>query len=201
MQTLVIEGPMNEMAEKKIKKLNNEIDSGKHIFLFLFMVGCGPCNSTKEPWLKIKTYLKEEHTKNPNIVVAMVDKDFYPKLTRAGKEPIGFPTLRYISANDAEEYEDAKLDVRDRSAKSFADWIELKVGKKGVMKGVMKGGKMPGHTISCKKAVFKRRAGGRRNRTRRGGKWSLKYKRSIDCKRPKGFSQKQHCKSKKNRKN
>ena len=25
-------------------------------------------------------------------------------------------------------------------------------------------------------------------------KWSLKYKRSIDCKRPKGFSQRQHCK-------
>ncbi len=25
-------------------------------------------------------------------------------------------------------------------------------------------------------------------------KWSLKYKRSIDCKHPKGFSQKQHCK-------
>ena len=25
-------------------------------------------------------------------------------------------------------------------------------------------------------------------------KWSMKYKRSIDCKRPRGFSQKQHCK-------
>jgi hypothetical protein len=35
-----------------------------------------------------------------------------------------------------------------------------------------------------------------------GGKWSLKYKRSINCKKPKGFSQKQHCKSKsKTRKN
>ena len=27
-----------------------------------------------------------------------------------------------------------------------------------------------------------------------GGKWSLKYKKSINCKNPKGFSQKQHCK-------
>ena len=25
-------------------------------------------------------------------------------------------------------------------------------------------------------------------------KWSLKYKRSINCNKPKGFSQKQHCK-------
>lgn len=26
------------------------------------------------------------------------------------------------------------------------------------------------------------------------GKWSLKYKRSINCRHPKGFSQRQHCK-------
>ena len=29
---------------------------------------------------------------------------------------------------------------------------------------------------------------------KRGGKWSIKYKKSINCSRPKGFSQKQHCK-------
>ena len=29
---------------------------------------------------------------------------------------------------------------------------------------------------------------------KKGGKWSRKYKRSINCKRPKGFSQKQYCK-------
>lgn len=206
MQTLVIEGPLDNMNQTKIKKLNDDIKSGKHVFLFLFMVGCGPCKSTKEPWLKTKTYLKEEHTKNPNIVFAMVDKDFYPKLTRAGKEPMGFPTLRYIGADGSEEYEDAELETRDRSAKSFADWIELKVGEKGaimkgVMKGVMKGGKMPGQERSCKKVSFKRRAGGRRKRTRRGGKWSLKYKHSIDCKRPKGFSQRQHCKYGRTKKN
>jgi hypothetical protein len=27
-----------------------------------------------------------------------------------------------------------------------------------------------------------------------GGKWSIKYKKSINCSHPKGFSQKQHCK-------
>jgi len=31
--------------------------------------------------------------------------------------------------------------------------------------------------------------------TRKGGrKWSMKYKKSIDCNHPKGFSQRQHCK-------
>ena len=34
-----------------------------------------------------------------------------------------------------------------------------------------------------------------RTRTRtRKHKWSLKYKKSINCKHPKGFSQRQHCK-------
>ena len=33
-----------------------------------------------------------------------------------------------------------------------------------------------------------------RTRTRTGRKWSIKYKKSINCRHPKGFSQKQHCK-------
>ena len=42
--------------------------------------------------------------------------------------------------------------------------------------------------------------GGRKNKTqkkkkkKRGRKWTNKYKSSIDCKNPKGFSQKQYCK-------
>ncbi len=27
-----------------------------------------------------------------------------------------------------------------------------------------------------------------------GRKWTMKYKKSINCRKPKGFSQKQHCK-------
>lgn len=34
-----------------------------------------------------------------------------------------------------------------------------------------------------------------------GGKWSLKYKKSINCNRPKGFSQRQHCKYGRTKKN
>jgi hypothetical protein len=41
-----------------------------------------------------------------------------------------------------------------------------------------------------------------KTRKRKGGKWTLKYKRSINCRRPKGFSQRQHCKyGRKTRKN
>jgi len=34
----------------------------------------------------------------------------------------------------------------------------------------------------------------RKTKKQKSRKWSLKYKRSINCKHPKGFSQKQHCK-------
>ena len=39
--------------------------------------------------------------------------------------------------------------------------------------------------------------GGRKrllHRRRKGGKWTMKYKRSINCRAPRGFSQRQYCK-------
>jgi hypothetical protein len=33
-----------------------------------------------------------------------------------------------------------------------------------------------------------------KNKSRKRNHWSNKYKKSINCKRPKGFSQKQYCK-------
>jgi len=32
------------------------------------------------------------------------------------------------------------------------------------------------------------------NTTKGGRKWSMKYKKSINCSHPKGFSQRQYCK-------
>lgn len=34
----------------------------------------------------------------------------------------------------------------------------------------------------------------RKYRKKRARKWSLKYKKSINCKSPRGFSQRQYCK-------
>ena len=41
----------------------------------------------------------------------------------------------------------------------------------------------------------KAKTGGKtRSRSKKRRHWSAKYKKSINCKRPKGFSQRQHCK-------
>jgi len=44
------------------------------------------------------------------------------------------------------------------------------------------------------RARGKKRRYKKRTKAKRGGAWTLKYKRSINCMRPKGFSQKQYCK-------
>ena len=33
-----------------------------------------------------------------------------------------------------------------------------------------------------------------RGNRKNSGKWTIKYKKSINCRKPKGFSQKQYCK-------
>jgi hypothetical protein len=49
--------------------------------------------------------------------------------------------------------------------------------------------KVGAHKVGAKK-VGAKKVGAKKV----GGKWSMKYKKSINCKHPKGFSQKQHCK-------
>jgi len=44
------------------------------------------------------------------------------------------------------------------------------------------------------RARGKKRRHKKGTKVKRGGAWTLKYKRSINCMRPKGFSQKQYCK-------
>jgi hypothetical protein len=149
---------------------NSNVKLGKHIFLFLFMDGCGPCNDTKPKWTNIKKYLKKEHLNNDDIIIAQINQKLFNGLNGVGSEPMGYPCLRYVKSPTIEEYEDSSIPDKDRSSESFAAWVESKL-KEGKQKGGVK-----------------------RRTKRRGGKWSLKYKRSINCRRPKGFSQRQHCK-------
>lgn len=162
-----------------IKKFNEQVSSGKHIFLFLFMDGCGPCNQTKPEWKKIKSVLKN---KFPNVVVAEINQTLFDKLHGIGKQPMGYPCLRYIHRSTIEEYENSTIHKKDRTAESFATWIQSKLASKTRF-----------HRGGSKMKLTKRTT---QTKRMKGGKWSLKYKRSINCNRPHGFSQKQHCRSK-----
>jgi thiol-disulfide isomerase/thioredoxin len=153
-----------------IEKLNKHLNSkDDNIFILYFMEGCGPCNATRPEWSKLKNVLSNDFLKKNDIVIVSIDKDLAEKLT-VGKEPNSFPTMKYMKNKGKinENYEDSNISIKDRSIDSFVEWIKTKTGNQNITKSEIK--------------------------SLKGGKWSLKYKRSIDCKRPKGFSQRQHCK-------
>ena len=154
----------------------NEIIKGvpnNKVFILYYMEGCGPCNATRPEWSKLQNTLKN-YEDSKNIAIVDIDHVLSSKIKNAGNEPSGFPTIRFIT-NNGETVEDY---TNDRTIDSFTEWIQDKA------KG-MQGGKRSKKSKTNKK---------RKTKKLKGGRWSLKYKRSINCHRPKGFSQRQHCK-------
>ena len=146
---------------------NKLIQHEKDIFLLVYMDGCGPCNEVRPEWKKIENIFtnNKNKNKNKNIVVANVESANMNNI-RLSNMPDSFPTIKYIS-NGGKIEEDYD---KGRDVNSLIEWINSKSKPKRVMKY-------------------------RTKQTRKiGGKWSRKYKASINCKNPKGFSQKQHCK-------
>jgi ribosomal protein L34 len=190
--TVIEIDPLMNGYQNEIENINNDVGSGKHIFLFLFMDGCGPCNQTKPQWKKIQKMLKNSHGNREDVVIATINQKLFENLKNAGKEPMGYPCLRYIKCPSVEEYEDSSIQNKDRTTESFINWIESKIQKQQGGKWSLKYKK----SIDCNKPKgFSQRQHCKYGRKmHRGGKWSLKYKKSINCNRPKGFSQRQHCK-------
>jgi thiol-disulfide isomerase/thioredoxin len=164
-----------------IDNLNSMVhDKDAQIFIIFYMEGCGPCNATRPEWAKLKNVLK--NTKNNNkIVIVDIDHTLSDKL-KGIREPSAFPTMRYVTNGgmESENYEDSNIENKDRTVDSFVEWINVKT--KDNKHHNKKGGKK---SISNKI--------NRKNKTQKR-KWSNKYKRSINCKSPRGFSQKQYCK-------
>jgi hypothetical protein len=167
---------INQSAKNdlQIKELNSAIESGKDVFLLIYMEGCGPCNETRPEWKKIENIFihKKNNPRYKNMVVVDLNSDFSGKLSNKIKQPSAFPTIIYISnkGNNIEQFEDSNIQSKSREVDSFMEWIESKINNNKNNRELLKYG------------------------LKKGGKWSQKYKRSINCRRPKGFSQKQHCK-------
>ena len=166
----------DEKGETPIAILNNHIKDGKRVFALIYMEGCGPCNSTRPEWKKLENILEDDNLNNKDVLIVDIDKDVLDKIKNIGSEPKGFPTIRYIVGKTSEDFEDSDLndEYKSRTIDSFVKWIKGKTNKQ-------QGGK---------RKLIKRSKKGKRMT---GGKWSRKYKKSINCNRPKGFSQKQYC--------
>ena len=198
-------------SENDASKIDEMIKDGKDVFIIVYMEGCGPCNATRPEWGKLESALKEQYSTNDKLVVIDVNKDFISNIKHIGSID-GFPTMKYIGTygKTIEPYEESSIKKKDRSINSFINWIESKINKvisttptssvKNVYNRISQTKKhskrhktrhKTRHNIN--KRHSKRHS--KRHKTRhKGGKWSKKYKLSINCKKPKGFSQKQYCK-------
>ena len=168
--------------QNPVVKMENILNKGK-AFVLIYMEGCGPCNAVRPEWKKLENVL-QKISNIDDIAIIDIDKDIIENVKYIKNPPNSFPTMRYITnkGNTVENYEDSDIKNKDRSVDSFVEWIELKTGKNNNQTNLYKGG---------------RKTKRKRDVIKKGGKWSLKYKRSINCKRPKGFSQRQYCKYKK----
>ena len=81
-----------------------------------------------------------------------------------------------------------ELDFSEQIRSNASLWENIRKKKERIKRGSPERMRKPGEKGAPTKEQIERA---------KGGKWSDKYKRSIDCDNPKGFSQKQHCKSQK----
>lgn len=196
-------------SKKDVSKVDKMIHEGKDVFILIYMEGCGPCKATRPEWEKIESALKDQYSKNDKLVVIDVNKDFLSGIKHVG-EVEGFPTIKYIGnhGKTIEEYHNSSIPKKDRSVSSFIVWIDSKINnyesttptssathvyqRLSSSKKHHKNHDVPHKNITRKIVPHKKT---RHNRKiHKGGKWSTKYKLSINCKKPKGFSQRQYCK-------
>jgi hypothetical protein len=177
----------SKMNQNKMKDnasaMNKFLKSGKNAFVLIYMDGCGPCMSTHPEWKKLASKFENQD----EIGVFDVEMSNLGEINHEGlkRNIAGYPTMRHVHGDSTSEYEKCENISHDRTHESFLEWIE----KKSPIRG--------GGRSRAKMANRRRKTSKRAKRTRGGRKWSLKYKRSINCRRPRGFSQRQHCKSRK----
>jgi hypothetical protein len=185
-------------SQKDVSKIDKMIKQGNDVFILVYMEGCGPCNATRPEWEKLYGALKDQYAHNNKLVVIDVNKDYLPNIKHIGSID-GFPTIKYISnyGKNIESYEDSSIKKKDRSVDSFINWIETNINHT-ISMNPTSSAKHVYHRIKTKKHK-KIHNNYTRNQNKhkykhRGGKWSRKYKLSINCNSPKGFSQRQYCK-------
>jgi thiol-disulfide isomerase/thioredoxin len=193
----------SEKDVKKLETLDNFIKNNSHVFILVYMEGCGPCNATRPEWEKLESVLKEQYDKKDDLVVVDLNKDLLSEIINKKIGGIdGFPTMKYLKDGKIETYEDSSISKKDRSTDSFINWIESKINtvvSTGSPQNVYnriarKHKKTEKKSRRLQRSKKNKKTRHNKRKLHRGGKWSQKYKNSINCSNPKGFSQKQYCK-------
>lgn len=121
---------LNASDPNTAKKINDIIKNSKHVFILVYMVGCGPCNATRPEWKKMCQSLNDEYSSNNQVAILDLDSKFMNEVKGLG-DVNGFPTMKYINSDDniIESYEDSNIPNKERISDSFVDWIKSKISK------------------------------------------------------------------------
>jgi hypothetical protein len=119
---------LNASDPDTAKKINDIIKNTKHVFILVYMVGCGPCNATRPEWKKMCQALENKYSSNDNVAILDLDSKFMNEVKGIG-DINGFPSMKYISnnGNKIELYEDSNIPDKKRTSDSFINWIDSKV--------------------------------------------------------------------------
>jgi hypothetical protein len=116
-----------------IDHLNKLTNSGKDVFILIYMEGCGPCNTVRPEWTKLENILKNKtgnkHNGNKynNVVIAQVESDYLDNL-KLNRVPEGFPTIKHISNKGILEEDFNK----ERNVNALMEWVNSATSKKSV---------------------------------------------------------------------
>lgn len=113
-----------------VAKLNKHIDNGSHVFMLIYMDGCGPCNATRPEWAGLENTLGHQYAKKHDLVVADINKNV-AHLIHKIPQPNSFPTIIYVSknGNKIEKFEESSINDKSRNTDCFMNWIESHVSK------------------------------------------------------------------------
>ena len=120
----------SELYKNKQNIVDDLIKHNKHVFVLIYMDGCGPCNATRPEWAKMSHTLKKQYFGRKDVAIIDINKNVLPLIKSLGSVN-GFPTMKYITdqGKTVESYEDSGVKTKDRSVDSFINWIEGKIMK------------------------------------------------------------------------
>lgn len=195
----------------------------QHIITKYYSDGCPHCVHMKEDWNKVISTIMNNYTPelpNHNLVMANVDVDkgmsscdkkyipdsydYVPTIAIIvdGKKVSEFQgertfqnMLNWVVSNEVsplkkiKQFQDPDPDqVQNQDQDKKLKPIVMRLGLN------MKPSIMNGGSNSNRNNSHSNNRNNKNQKTQKRKKWSLRYKRSINCRRPRGFSQKQYCK-------
>ena len=192
----------------------------QHIITKYYSDGCPHCVHMKEDWNKVISTIMNNYTPelpNHNLVMANVDVDkgmsscdkkyipdsydYVPTIAIIvdGKKVSEFQgertfqnMLNWVVSNEVsplkkiKQFQDPdQVQNQDQDKKLKPIVMRLRLMKPSIMNGGSNSNRNNSHSNN---------RNNKNQKTQKRKKWSLRYKRSINCRRPRGFSQKQYCK-------